>query len=182
VARTAAPATTNLLFVAGFGHAPNSDAAVWFAQHVLPLVSSKIPRVKLVLAGSNPTADVIRLANESVEVTGRLSEEKLAALYHQSRVAVVPLRFGAGVKLKVVEALYFGLPLVTTPIGTQGLQEIDSIVTATLDPEAMAASILQLLHDDALWLKKSQAQTAYAKEQFSRIAYNARVGAILDNL
>ncbi|WP_186230946.1 glycosyltransferase family 4 protein, partial [Burkholderia gladioli] len=117
-----------IIFVAGFGHPPNIDAAIWFVGEILPRIVREVPGARLMLIGSNPTDAVRALAGDTVTVTGYVSDARLAELYGSARVAVVPLRFGAGVKNKVVEALNFGAPLVTTPVGLQGLPELDRIV------------------------------------------------------
>ena len=117
----AGPPGHEIIFVAGFGHPPNEDAASWFAQDILPLIRQTIPDAYFSIIGSNPSSRVTALASGSVRVFANVSEADLAAAYDRARVAVVPLRSGAGVKLKVVEALRAGLPLVTTPVGAQGL-------------------------------------------------------------
>lgn len=170
-----APASGGLLFVAGFAHPPNVDAARWLVQDVLPLIRQQLPGVHLTLAGSNPTDEVLALATEGVIVTGSLSAEALAGHYAAARVAVVPLRFGAGVKLKVVEALQQGLPLVTTPIGAQGLPGLSAILPVAADPAALAAEIVRLFRDDAAWLRQSAAQSAYAERHFSEAVLQASI-------
>lgn len=158
-----------LLFVAGFAHAPNVDAATWLIREIMPLVWRTHPSVRLLLAGSNPTADVRELAKEDlVVVTGFVTDEELSNLYRQARVAVVPLRFGAGVKLKVVEALLHGLPLVTTPIGAQGLPGLEACATVAEDAEALATGICRLLEDDVTWQAHSDAGVAHVDAHFSR--------------
>jgi glycosyltransferase involved in cell wall biosynthesis len=165
-ARSPGPELT-LLFVAGFAHAPNVDAACWFAAAVLPRILARQPQARLVLAGAAPTAAVLGLAGPRVVVTGQISESALAGWYAAARVAVVPLRFGAGVKGKVVEALHAGLPLVTTPVGVQGLPGLAAIVPVHDDATALADAILRLLGDDAAWRTQSAAQTAYARRHFA---------------
>jgi O-antigen biosynthesis protein len=78
------------------------------------------------------------------------------------------LRCGAGVKLKVVEALRSGLPLVTTPIGAQGLPGLGECASACADPAAFAAAVVALLHDDQAWETQSRRQAAFAQARFSR--------------
>ena len=157
----------DLLFVAGFAHPPNVDAARWLVDEVMPLVWATHPQVRLALVGANPTAEVLALAGERVEVTGFVSDETLARRYRHARVAVVPLRYGAGVKSKVVEALQQGLPLVTTTVGVQGLPGADAACVVADDPAAIAAGIVRLLDDDAAWLHRSRGGSAYACAHFS---------------
>lgn len=159
-----------ILFVAGFAHGPNVDAAQWLVEAVMPQVWARHPGVRLSLVGSNPTDAVRALAGEHVEVTGFVSDEELAQRYGAARVAIVPLRFGAGVKGKVVEAMQQGLPLVTTGIGAQGLVGLEAVVTVADEADGLAAGLLSLLEDDALWLQRSRAAASYCRSQFSRDA------------
>lgn len=162
-----------VLFVAGFAHPPNVDAARWLVEAIMPAVWARRPGVRLSLVGSNPTAEVLALAGERVEVTGFVSDAELQRRYGAARVAVVPLRFGAGVKSKVVEALQQGLPLVTTSVGAQGLPGVEAACTVADDPAALADAILAWLDDDQAWLSASRAGAAYAGARFSRAALQA---------
>ncbi|MFG6087452.1 class I SAM-dependent methyltransferase [Stenotrophomonas indicatrix] len=159
-----------ILFVAGFAHGPNVDAAKWLVESVMPQVWARHPGVKLSLVGSNPTDAVRALADDHVEVTGFVSDEELARRYGAARVAIVPLRFGAGVKGKVVEAMQQGLPLVTTGVGAQGLIGLDAVATVADEADDLAAGVLSLLEDDALWLQRSRDAASYCRQQFSRDA------------
>jgi glycosyltransferase involved in cell wall biosynthesis len=156
-----------VLFVAGFGHPPNVDAALWLHQEIMPLVWAKRPDVMLRLVGSNPTDQVRALSGVNTEVTGYVSDDALAKHYRAARVAVVPLRFGGGIKSKVVEALQQGLPLVTTPVGAQGLLGIEVAAVVGSEAEELAAAILRLLADDNEWRQRSRAGAAFAAERFS---------------
>lgn len=159
-----------LMFVAGFGHPPNVDAAKWLVADIFPLVQNCIPDARLMLVGSNPTAEVRALETESVRVTGFVSDEELTQLYRRVGVAVVPLRFGAGVKGKVIEALHYGLPLVTTSVGMQGLDGLDSVVPVSDDLTKIAASIVAIMEDSDYWDALSSGQRAYSRSHFSREA------------
>ncbi|HWJ95686.1 MAG TPA: glycosyltransferase, partial [Telluria sp.] len=158
----------DLLFVAGFGHPPNVDAAKWLVQAILPLVRSRMnAAVHLWLVGSNPTDDVRQLAGDGVSVTGYVSDEALLHMYAHARVAVVPLRVGAGMKGKVIEALQYGVPLVTTPVGAQGLEGLESIATVSGDEQLLAERICDLLRDDGAWKEASRRQQEYVQGRFS---------------
>jgi glycosyltransferase involved in cell wall biosynthesis len=162
------PATRSqeILFVAGFAHPPNEDAAVWFVHSVLPSIRSRVPGAKLSIAGSHPTARVLGLQGDGVTVAANLAEAELERRYRAARVAAVPLRCGAGVKLKVVEALKEGLPLVTTSIGAQGLPGLGAVVSIRDDREAFAAAVSELLMDDLVWEERCRAQIDYARKRF----------------
>ncbi|WP_233140316.1 glycosyltransferase [Acetobacter sp. DsW_063] len=156
-----------ILFVGGFAHPPNIDAAQWLAEEIMPRVLAVMPDARLILAGSKPAPAVLALASERVRVTGYVTDEELEALYASARVAAAPPRFGAGVKGKVVEALHHGLPLVTTATGAEGIPGIHDVCSVTDDPEAFANAIVSLLRDDALWRERSDRGRALIETQFS---------------
>lgn len=171
---------SGILFVAGFAHGPNVDAAQWLVESVMPLVWQKHPGVKLSLVGSNPTSAVRDLAADHVEVTGFVTDEELARRYAQARVAVVPLRFGAGVKGKVVEAMQQGLPLVTTGIGAQGLDGLDGVAAVVDDPSSFAAEVIELIENDDRWIKCSHAAAGFVRARFSREALGKALEKVFD--
>lgn len=161
---------SGVLFVAGFGHPPNVDAALWLVEQVMPEVWKSQPGLRLRLVGANPTQRVLALAGPLVEVTGYVEDAELSRLYAEARVAVVPLRYGAGVKGKVVESLCNGLPLVTTQVGAQGLPGLEDVAEVVEGPADMAASLLRLVSDDELWRARSCAGTEFVRQRFSRQA------------
>ncbi len=166
-----------ILFVAGFAHPPNVDAAAWLVRDVMPLVHREMGDAHLYLVGSHPTAEVCGLASDHVTVTGYVSDQRLAEFYRSARVAVVPLRFGAGVKSKVIEAMHHGIPLVTTPTGAQGLESLESAVPVAADAADIAAEILSLLRDDVRWGHVAAAGEAYVTSRFTIDAMRRSVAA-----
>jgi glycosyltransferase involved in cell wall biosynthesis len=102
-----------------------------------------------------------------VTLHANVAEASLLDCYRRARVAVVPLRFGAGVKLKVVEALREGVPLVTTPVGAQGLPGLASVASVAVGAESFAEAVVALLQDDALWRARCAGQIDYARANFS---------------
>jgi O-antigen biosynthesis protein len=165
-----APTNRDLMFVGGFMHAPNVDAALWLVQAILPIVRRSVPDARLWIVGSNPTTKVKSLAADNVFVAGYISAEALDQKYQTVRAAVVPLRFGAGIKLKVVEALHQGVPLVLTSIGAQGLPGVADVAVVADDPEKIAAAVVDLLTDDEAWYSQSNKELAFARKHFSREA------------
>jgi glycosyltransferase involved in cell wall biosynthesis len=160
-----------ILFVAGFAHQPNRHGLIWFVEQVLPLIRARVPSARLIVAGSNPSAEVVALAHGPISLQANISDAELSDLYRLARVAAVPLRYGAGVKLKVVEALREGLPLVTTPIGAQGLPGIERVASVCDAPHDFAEAVCRLLEDDVVWSERSAAQIEYAATHFSEAAF-----------
>jgi glycosyltransferase involved in cell wall biosynthesis len=100
-------------------------------------------------------------------VRGFVPDEELAAAYARARLAICPLRYGAGVKLKVVEAMAQGVPVVTTEIGAQGLPHLATVCDIAGTTETLADAAVRLLSDDTLWLERSATQTRYVAQRFS---------------
>lgn len=168
-------ATTNsfvnrkgLLFVGGFSHPPNTDAVIWFAEKILPLVLKQVPETEFIVAGANPPREILALAKSTsnIRVTGRVSEETLAALYEQVRVTVAPLRFGAGVKGKVVESLMKGVPMVTTSTGSQGLNGVNDGLSCADQAGAFALRVATLYTSREAWEHQRRDGLSYFADHF----------------
>ncbi|MDR0432662.1 MAG: glycosyltransferase [Bifidobacteriaceae bacterium] len=139
-----------LVFVGSFAHTPNLDAAEWFTSKVLPLVRRELPDLPVVIVGADPPPDLVAEAPDGVEYAGWVPD--LGEVYGQVRAAIAPLRYGAGVKGKVGEAMAYGVPVVTTPVGAEGMS-LDDGATALIaeDPQDFAAAICRIVRDDQLW-------------------------------
>jgi glycosyltransferase involved in cell wall biosynthesis len=166
--------TADILFVGGFNHPPNVDAICWFVAEVLPRIVQSCPDIKLHVVGSNPTDAVDALQSERVVVYGYLSDEELDALYRRVRQVVVPLRFGAGVKGKVLEAIQKNLPLVTTSVGAEGIPDTASVMNIADGAEEFAATVARIDSGDASALELLQVypqwlQTNFGKENAAKI-------------
>lgn len=121
-----------LLFVGGFAHPPNSDGVLWFAKDIFPKIREKLPNINFYIAGSKASDEIKALGKNpeetGIKVLGFVSDEELSELYKRTKITVVPLRYGAGVKGKVVEALYNGSCIVTTSVGAEGIPEAESVM------------------------------------------------------
>jgi glycosyltransferase involved in cell wall biosynthesis len=136
-----------IVFVANFAYQPNEDAALYFTKSVFPIIKKGIPNVKLLLVGNDP-GEKIRLLglNENVKVTGFV--RSVFPYYRLADVVVCPLRIGGGIKVKVLEALQAGKPIVSTSIGAQGLQrEEDGPLIVADDKSLFAQKVIELLRD-----------------------------------
>jgi GT2 family glycosyltransferase len=131
-----------LLFVAGFNHPPNIDAAIWFATEILPSIQAAVGPVHVNIVGSNPSGAVLELASSDIQVHGYVTDEELKELYARAICAVVPLRFGAGVKGKVLEAIRFGVPVVTTSVGAEGIPNAKAVMDIANDPKTFTDAVV----------------------------------------
>lgn len=141
---------SGLIFVGGFNHSPNIDAVEFFVGEVLPIVRDHIPDIQLTIIGAHPPESIRDLQSRSVMVTGWV--EDISDLYHQARVSIAPLRFGAGVKGKIGEALNFGVPVVTTNIGANGmgLQHKHDVLIANTAQD-FARAVIDCHSNSDLW-------------------------------
>jgi hypothetical protein len=142
------PGARRAVFVAHMGWSPNVDAAQWLVQEVWGRVVAKVPDAELVLVGRSPAPEVRALAGPGIEVTGTVPE--VAPHLQRASVALAPLRAGGGTRLKILEALGVGRPVVATTVGAEGLEDLaGSGLLMVDDPEAMATAIAELLLDPA---------------------------------
>lgn len=138
----------DLLFVGGFNHPPNEDAVLWFVNEVFPIIRAQIPDVKFNIVGSKVTQAIHDLASPQVIVKGFVSDAELKQLYKNCRVVVAPLRYGAGVKGKIIEALYHRCAVVTTPVGAEGISNKEQLLTVAETATAFAQAVIDLYMND----------------------------------
>ena len=160
----------DILFVGGFRHKPNEDAVLWFMNEIWPFVAKQNPQMKFYIVGSNPSEQIKALHSERVIVTGFISDEELETLYTSCRLVVAPLRYGAGVKGKIVEAIYYQIPVVTTSIGAEGLVDAEQVMIVENNYEKFAAKICTLYDDEINWNYFSEQEAKYICKHFSENA------------
>lgn len=145
----------DILFVGFFGHPPNIDAILWFTNKVFPHILKNNPEIKLHIVGSKPTTEILNLKDESINVTGYVSDKELSNYYKQCRVAVLPLRFGAGVKGKLLESLYNQIPAVITSVAAEGVPEIEDYTLIANEPLEFAKKTELLYNNEKIWNRYS---------------------------
>lgn len=145
----------DLLFVGNFAHKPNDDAIHFFMREIYPLVKLLLPNFKLHIVGDNPSVEISAYSSDSVKVTGYVPN--IQPYWQSCRVFVAPLRFGAGAKGKVGEAMSYGLPVVTTWIGAEGFELTSGFNTLIADePQTFAEAVAQLYSQKELWQSLSK--------------------------
>jgi polysaccharide biosynthesis protein PslH len=154
-----------IIFVGNMSYPPNSDAVHYFVNDIFPLVKKEIPGAKLYIVGKNPTRYIRSLDVKDIIVTGFV--ENIKNEYLMSSVVVSPVRFGAGVLTKVLESMMIGVPVVSTPVGVEGLQlENGKEIFITGDPTGFAKCIMNLIQDPLLWKKVSEAGKKISRSRF----------------
>ena len=160
-----------IAFVAGWlggSDSPNGDSLTWFMSHVMPLVTQSLPACRLTVTGDCPR-ELMERFHEWAVFPGRV--QNLANLYESVRVAVVPTRYGAGVKTKTVEALQYGVPVVATTIGAEGLpvEGLDVVAIAD-DPVLFAERVVSLHSEEPRWNAARDAIRAFVTARDLRTA------------
>ena len=146
-------------FVAGWlagPTSPNADGLRWFVAEILPIVRTQLPWVKVLVTGANPPDDLLPLAGPNLVFEGYVSD--LTAFYASIRVAVVPIRFGSGVKIKTLQGMQHGVPTVSTTPGAEGIlpNPAAGVIIAD-DPPGFARAVIQLLTDEDEWNERRTA-------------------------
>jgi GT2 family glycosyltransferase/2-polyprenyl-3-methyl-5-hydroxy-6-metoxy-1,4-benzoquinol methylase len=156
-------------FLAGAG-SPNEDSLLHLVHDVMPAVWDRHPDLLLTVVGADATPAVQALAGERVKVVGYVDDP--VPWLARARVHASPVRFGAGIKLKLLDSMAAGLPFVTTPTGAEGLhlEPVRDAVVAE-PPGELARLIDGLLSDEARWQRVQQHLLHVARTQFSRTAF-----------
>ncbi len=167
-----------LMFIGGFAHPPNEEGIIWFVEFILPLIRKNIPDLHLTIVGSDPTEALKAIQSSYVTVTGYV--EDVSGYFNDSRVFVSPLLHGAGVKGKIGQSFSYGLPVVTTSIGAEGMQLTDGHNALIADSETeFASKVIELYTDKFLWQKLSTNSRQVIREQFSTATIRAALEKVL---
>ncbi|MDZ7791356.1 MAG: glycosyltransferase [Xanthomonadales bacterium] len=156
----------DLLFVGGFQHPPNVDAAKWLIEEIMPLARERLPELKLHIIGSRMPEGLREHRSEGVVMHGYV--EDLAPYLEGCRLSVAPLRYGAGVKGKVNQAMAWGLPVVATGCAAEGmyLEDGEDVLVADTT-EAFVEAVVRAYTDESLWEKLSEGGLANVEKHFS---------------
>lgn len=180
--RTEVPAATRVLFPGSLAYAPNVDGARWFCAEVWPRVRDAVPGAELMLAGRDPVPEVTALA-ASPGVSVHANVPSMAEYFERARVVVVPLRVGTGTRLKALEAMAAGRPVVGTAVGLEGIGADDGTHALVRDdPAAMAAAVVDTLERDELAHALGEAARTHVERSFSWDRVGAQFVAAVSEL
>jgi GT2 family glycosyltransferase/glycosyltransferase involved in cell wall biosynthesis/SAM-dependent methyltransferase len=179
--RTPFEQRAGLLFVGGFEHLPNLDAVEYFLTAVFPLVLEALKDVVFHVIGSDPPPRLRAFHSEQVQVMGHVKD--LTPSYERARVAVAPLRYGAGIKGKIGQSMAHGLPVVTTSVGAEGMGLEDGVNALVADtPADFAERVLRLYQDKALWHRMRAEGVRHIETHYSPAVACERIQRLIEKV
>ena len=181
VSSNCVPNGNEIVFVGGFVHDPNVDAVIYFCTDILPRIRNIVPDARFTIVGSNPPLQITALTNDFIRVTGYVPST--TPYLQNSYVSVAPLRYGAGMKGKIGEAMAHGLPVVTTSIGAEGMGLIDRKNVMIADtPENFANAVVELMADNVLYKNIQNNSLEYISKSYTPEIVGEKFKRILDEL
>lgn len=164
----------DILFIGSFQHSPNLDAALYFVSEIQPLLREEIVGIKTYVIGGDPPASIKELSSRDVFVTGYVPD--LAQYFDNCRLSVAPLRFGAGVKGKVLTSLSYGLPIVASSMAIEGLHlTAGKDVLVADNPADFCQAVVSLYRGETLWNQLSKNGLEVVAQHFSRAAVRSEL-------
>jgi GT2 family glycosyltransferase/glycosyltransferase involved in cell wall biosynthesis len=171
-------ARSGILFVGNFQHPPNCDAVEDYLRRIHPIVRQRLPDATFTVIGDHVPDSLRRLADDGVRFTGPVPD--LRPYFASARLSVAPLRYGAGIKGKVTTSLAFGVPVVTTTVGAEGIAMRPGEDALLADsPEAFAEAVVMLHSSPAVWARLVENGVRVVAGQFSSSAAERALGRIV---
>ena len=168
-----------LLFVGNFVHPPNPDAMFYFCSQILPMILKELPELYLYIVGGYSLPLLQSLRSERVILTGYVPSTR--PFLDHCRLSISPLRYGAGMKGKIGEALARGLPVISTSVGAEGFQFQNEMQALIADaPKDFANAVIQAYTDKTLWNRLSTNGLRLIEDRFSPDAVFPAVRSLLE--
>ncbi len=158
----------SLLYIGTLSWEANIDGLIWFYKEIWSSIKQQHPDIKLYIVGKKPDPRIKKIASKDKQIILTGFIEDVEPFFQKSRLFITPLRFGSGIKVKVVNALYRGIPCVTTSIGIEGLKVKDAEhIFIKNNPEEYAAAVNTLLTDKIIWKKLSDNSREIARKYYT---------------
>ena len=175
------PSGQTLLFVGSMDYHANSEAVLWFCREIWPQLAAEFANLKFKIVGRNPPASVHALASERVEVTGTVADVR--PYYQEAFAVIVPLRVGGGTRLKILEAMAAGVPVISTRLGAEGLTVTDKHEILLADTSAdMAGAIRTLLGEPDLTTKIRNAARQLVSEHYDWLVLGKKLASVYESV
>ena len=170
---------SGLVFVGGFRHPPNTDAVLWYAKDILPRLRRELSGVKTYIVGADPPETIRALASDDLVIAGYVAD--LTPYLEGCRLSIAPLRYGAGVKGKINQAMSAGLPVIATTPSIEGMHLTPGEdVLVGDDPPGFANAVLNAYRNDALWERLAAGGRANVSRHFSPEVASAAIAELLE--
>jgi len=174
-------ARKNIVFVGSFQHPPNIDAVKFFVLEVMPYIRKLMPSLKFYIVGSHMVDEIKALEAPDIVIQGFVQD--LSQFLSEFKLSVVPLRVGAGIKGKIGTSLSLGLPVISTPIGAEGMElKNKENVIIEEKPKAFAEKLVTTYKDKKLWDKLSKNGLDYAEKNWGANKGYENLASILKDL
>lgn len=174
-------ARRDMVYMGGFQHKPNEDAVIWLHDEVFPMLKKQVPDAKILIVGSNIPERIKQLDSEEFKILGYV--EDLRSCFERIRVFISPLRFGAGIKGKITMAQSYGLPVVTTSVGAEGMGLEDGVTAMIADSaEGFAEKAAHIYHDKELWERVSHNAIQHIRVNYSPQTAEREIIGIIENI
>jgi GT2 family glycosyltransferase len=171
----------DLLFLGGFEHPPNVDGVLYFLDEIFDEIRARLPDLHLTVVGSDMPDKIRNLKHDGLKIVGY--SENLEPLFDSSRVFVAPIRYGAGIKGKIGLSMAWGLPVVTTSMGAEGMGlEHERNVLISDDPHEFADYVVKLYTSPQLWHRLSMNGQLHVKERYGQKKVERMLSRILRRL
>lgn len=160
-------ARQGFIFVGNFKHTPNVDGLAWFIENIWPVLIADMPNAELQVVGADAPLALIESmqAQRGIRYFGQVAN--LQPMLDGARVNIAPLRYGAGVKGKITQALSIGLPVVTTSIGAEGIPDAEQAMCVEDEPQAFAQAMRALHEDETRWWRCRETGLRVTDRHFS---------------
>ncbi len=175
----------HFISIGNFRHQPNWDAVLWLKQHIWPLIRKQLPQAELHIYGAYPPPKATQLHNPKQGFLVKGWAEDAKQVMQTARVCIAPLRFGAGLKGKLAEAMFCGTPNVTTNIGAEGMAmgldwpglitDLGTLTNEQQAAETFAQQAVRLYQDQDLWLNKQKQGYQLLKTNYAREPIQTRL-------
>lgn len=176
-------ANAELLYFGGVTRAANRQGLERFLEEIYPRVKAAVPAATLTIRSEPPPRALSTVAANDPSITFRPTEADISEDLARATAAVVPLWVGSGIKIKILTALAYGLPVVTTPVGAEGIPAEDGAeIVVAETPEAFAAALTKLLTDVEAWRRLAEGGRRFAERELDPVVRDAQIAELYDEL
>jgi len=172
-----------ILFIGGFNHEANKDAILYFAESVWPEIKEELPDTPLYIIGSNPNKDILQLGklDKRIHVLGHV--EDISIFFNACKISIAPLRFGSGIKGKIVTSISYGVPCIATSIAAEGMAfRNNKDIMIGDSPKKFAEHCISLYKNEKEWNRISKNALESAQREYSYAAGLKRLKELLENV